>query len=265
MEKGARGAEKDYGINLTVKTAAQETSIPQQIAIVEEATREKYDAIVIAPGDSIELIPSLKKAFDAGIKIVNIDNRLDPAFMKKTGMEKVPFISVDNKAGARDAVTALVKGNAGNAQAILIEGIRTAANAEDRKNGAMEGFASQKGIQVVASESANWKIDEAHDLVARLLKKFPGTRYIFCANDMMALGVIRLLGETGRKDISVGGFDALPQALDALKAGTLAITVDQKPAAQGRLGMEYALKLIAGESVPAETLLETMVIASAGK
>ena len=31
------------------------------------------DAIVIAPGDSLELIPVLKKARDAGIEVINID------------------------------------------------------------------------------------------------------------------------------------------------------------------------------------------------
>lgn len=260
MEKGARYAETQAGIRLTVKTAAQETSIPQQIAIVEESVREKYDAIVIAPGDSVELIPALKKARDARIPVVNIDNRLDPAFMKKFGMSDVPFISVDNRSGARDAVSFLIKGNSGPAKAILVEGIRAAANAEDRKNGALEAFRQKPEITVVASESANWKIDEAHDLVAGLLKKHPGTRYIYCANDMMALGAIRHLEETGRKDVLVGGFDALPQAMSAMKSGRLAVTVDQNPSAQGRLGVEYAIKLIKGETVPAETMLATTII-----
>ncbi len=265
MEKGARLAEKEQGIRLTVKTAAQETSIQQQIAIVEESIREKYDAIVIAPGDSVELIPALKKARDAHILVVNIDNRLDPAFMKKFGMEDVPFISVDNRAGARNAAAALIRGNKDPAQALLIEGIRTASNAEDRKNGALEAFALHPEIKLVASESANWKIDEAHDLVARLMQRFPGTRYIFCANDMMALGAIRYLDESGRADVLVGGFDALPQALTAMKAGKLAVTVDQNPVAQGRLGVEYALKLLKGETVPALTVLNTSVITRAGE
>lgn len=260
MEKGARFAESQAGIRLTVKTAAQETSIPQQIAIVEESIREKYDAIVIAPGDSVELIPALKKAREARIPVVNIDNRLDPAFMKKFGISDVPFISVDNKSGAREAVSFLVGGNAGPAKAIIVEGIRAAANAEDRKNGALEAFRRKPEITVVASESANWKIDESHDLVARLLLKYPSTRYIYCANDMMALGAIRHLEELGRKDVLVGGFDALPQALSAMKAGKLRVTVDQNPSAQGRIGVEYAVKLIRGGTVPSETMLATSVI-----
>jgi len=82
MEKGARRAEKDLNIALKVKTAAQETSIEQQIQLVEDLVAAKVDAIVIAPGDSQRLVPTLKKAADAGINIVNIDNRLDPQTVK---------------------------------------------------------------------------------------------------------------------------------------------------------------------------------------
>lgn len=62
MEKGARKAENEFGINLIVKTGAKETSIEQQIAIVEELINSKVDAIVIAPGSSTDLIPVLKKS-----------------------------------------------------------------------------------------------------------------------------------------------------------------------------------------------------------
>jgi ribose transport system substrate-binding protein len=67
MEKGARKAEQENAVELLVKTATQETSIEQQIQIVDEMITAKVDAIVIAPGDSLRLVPILKKAQDAGI------------------------------------------------------------------------------------------------------------------------------------------------------------------------------------------------------
>ncbi|MGB0670283.1 MAG: substrate-binding domain-containing protein, partial [Rhodospirillales bacterium] len=75
MEEGARRAEKDFGIELIVRTAAEETSIAQQIDIIDQLARSKdVDAIVVAPGDSVRLIPALKMAADSGIAVVNIDN-----------------------------------------------------------------------------------------------------------------------------------------------------------------------------------------------
>jgi len=100
MEKGARKAEKELGINLIVKTGAQETSVEQQITIIEELIKEKIDVILIAPADSVQLIPVLKKAQDAGIKIINLDNQLDAQSMEKVGLTNVPYISVDNVKGA---------------------------------------------------------------------------------------------------------------------------------------------------------------------
>ena len=51
IEKGARRAEQEFGVDLQVKTGSQETAIEQQIQIVEELIELKVDAIVITPGD----------------------------------------------------------------------------------------------------------------------------------------------------------------------------------------------------------------------
>ena len=110
MEKGARKAQQETHIDLLVRTATQETSIEQQIQLVANEIQDKIQAIVIAPGDSTRLVPILKRAQDAGILIVNIDNRLDRASMAAEGMKPVPFISVDNEKGAFQATRFVVAG-----------------------------------------------------------------------------------------------------------------------------------------------------------
>ncbi len=65
MELGARQAAAEDGADLVVKTASKETSIDQQVGIIDALVRDKVAAIVIAPGDSVRLIPPLKKAQDA--------------------------------------------------------------------------------------------------------------------------------------------------------------------------------------------------------
>ena len=190
MEKGAREAEMEFGINLIVKTGAQETSIDQQITIIEELITQDVDAILIAPADSVQLIPVLKRAQDAGIIIVNIDNQLDAKASEQAGLVDVPFISVDNEQGAYLSAQYLSQNISEPTQAIIIEGIVTAQNGQDRKNGAMRAFDENPNIEVVASQSANWKIDEAHDVAAELFIKYPDVKLVFCANDMMAFGVI---------------------------------------------------------------------------
>jgi len=260
MERGAREAAQDFDLNLLVRTAAQETSVEQQIVIVEDLAADGVDAIVIAPGDSVRLIPPLKAAQDQGIVVVNIDNRLDPGYAAKLGLDRVPFISVDNEQGAYLSARTLVASASGSLQAAILEGIPTAANAQARKRGAARAFAEVPGVDLVASRPANWKIDEGYAVTGGLLRDYPSLDVLFAANDMMALGALQRLREMGRQDVRVAAYDALAEARDAVRAGRLVATVDQKADRQGYLGVEYAVRLMAGETVPAETYLEIELV-----
>jgi len=260
MERGARLAEKELGISLLVKTAAQETSIQQQISIVDELIRMKVDAIVIAPGDSIELIPVLKQAQDEGIIVINIDNRLDPEYSKLTGLSNVPFISVDNKRAAYFSAKTLADKIKEPSSVAIIEGIRRASNAQERKNGAIAAFDEQPLANIVAMETANWKIDEAFEVSKQIFNKHSDIKALFCANDMMALGAIKYLQSTGRNDVLVAGFDALEQAKSAIRAGKLVATVDQQAAEQGYQGILFAHRALAAEKLPKLMYIDTKIL-----
>ena len=260
MERGARRAEKELGITLKVKTAAQETSIEQQIQLVEDLIAEKVDAIVIAPGDSQRLVPALKKATDAGIKVVNIDNQLDVATVKQAGLPPIPFVSVDNVAGAYKAGQYLVKGITAPTELAMLEGIRSADNARQRAQGARQAFAENKQIKIVASETANWKIDEAYTVTKEIFTKHPGIQLVFAANDMMAIGAIKYLQETGKTQVKVAGYDALAEALTEIKAGHLLATIDQQASEQGYQGIALANRLTHGSTVPEVTLIDTRLV-----
>jgi len=259
MEQGAREAADALGADLVVRTGAQETSIEQQVAIVDELIATDVSAIVIAPGDSVRLIPAVQRAREAGIVVVNIDNRLDPAFLARAGIADVPFVSVDNEAGALLATGRLVAGAGTPAAAFVLEGIRGADNAEARRRGAVRGFQAA-GVPVVASESADWKIDEAYDVTKRVMIDHPEITLVFAANDMMALGASRYLRDAGRFDVRVAGFDALDEARQAIATGELQATVDQQADRQGYTGVDYALRLLRGESVPPVTMIDVIIV-----
>ncbi len=260
MEKGARRAEKELGVDLQVKTAAQETSIEQQIQIVEDMMAAKVDAIVIAPGDSQRLVPILKKAIEGGIKVVNLDNRLDPIAIQQANLAPIPFISVDNEKGAYGAVKFVVNTVNTPTEAAILEGIRSADNARQRMEGAKRAFAENPEIKLVASESANWKIDEAYTVSQQMFTKNPNIQLIFAANDMMGLGVLKFLQEAGKSDVQVVAYDALAEAVAEVKAGRLAVTVDQQAAEQGFQGVALAVRLLKGESVPDVLLIDTRLV-----
>jgi len=260
MEKGARKAQQETDIDLQVMTASQETSIEQQIQLVENQIEAKVDAIVIAPGDSQRLVPVLKKAQDAGITIVNIDNRLLPEAVEASQMKPVPFISVNNERAAYQSAKFLVDTVNQPTEAVIIEGIRSADNANKRLHGAEKAFKENSKIKLVAKETANWKIDEAYAVAQHVFGDHPKIKLVFCANDMMAIGVIKYLQDEHRQDVLVAGFDALEEAKNAIHQGKMLVTIDQQASQQGYQGVMTALQLLRKETVPLEVEIEAKAI-----
>lgn len=260
IEKGARRAEKEFGIELQVKTGSEETAVEQQIQIVEDFIQAHVDALVIAPADSQRLVPVLKKAQDAGIVIINIDNRLDADVVASQHMKPPPFISVDNVAGSYRSAKFVADEVKAPAEAAIIEGIRSTENAHARLLGATRAFAENPKIHLVEQESAHWKIDEGHDVAKRIFAEHPGVTVLFCANDMMAIGAVKYLQDSGRKNVRVAGYDAIDEARAAIKSGLMAASIDQQAGLQGYQGVALAVRALKGEALPPVTLVEARLV-----
>ncbi|MCX7174099.1 MAG: substrate-binding domain-containing protein [Proteobacteria bacterium] len=260
MAKGARLAQQETGIDLQIKTATPETSVEQQIRIIDGQIKAHVNAIVISPVDITQLVPVLKRAQDAGIKIVNIDERLHPDALAANRMKPVPFVGVDSEQAAYLAARFIADQVKLPTEAAIIEGIPGTNTAMDRKRGVERAFGQNSKLRVVATGVANWKADEAYELARSLFKAHPKIGVVYCANDMMAIGLIKYLQESGRTKVLVGGFDALDQARDAIRAGQMAATVDQRADRQGYLGVVNALKLIRAEAVPDVVLIDTALV-----
>jgi len=263
MVDGAEDGAADLGASIEVAAPDFETSIDQQIAIVDRLIEQKVDGILLAPADSIRLIPALKRAEAAGIPVVNIDNPIDARAAADAGLKPIPVITVDNQDAAYQAVKAVLAGfepGRRSIKAAIIEGIRGADNGEARKAGALKAFGEDKRVTLVASETALWERDRGERVAADIIAQVPDLDLLFCANDNMALGALPALAMAGATKVKVVGYDALPEALDAVRGGTLAATVDQRAARQGRMGVEYLLRRLRGESVPLETLIDVRIV-----
>ena len=74
--------------------------IARQINLIDQMIEQRVSALVVAPADSKAIVPVCKKALDAGIVVVNIDNKLDADALKEKGVA-IPFVGPDNRKGAR--------------------------------------------------------------------------------------------------------------------------------------------------------------------
>jgi ribose transport system substrate-binding protein len=246
MDEGAKAyaAENSDKFTLISQGTQSETDIDGQIDLVKNMIAQEVDAIVIAPADSQALVAPLKEAADAGIKLVNIDVKLDDTALADAGLD-IPFVGPDNVEGARlsGLVLADVLGEGG--KVVIIEGISGAANAQQRKEGFDKAVEEGK-LDLIASQTANWETDEANTVFTNLLSANPDIQGVMCANDSMALGVIAALETANNTDIKVVSFDNVPEVAPYLETGQLLATLDQFGNSQAQFGIENALALLSG-------------------
>jgi len=253
MASGAEAhqAASDGKFELIVNGIKDERDLGRQVALVEEAMAQKVDAIVIAPADSKALVPVLKRAMDAGIVVVNIDNRLDADVLAEEEAV-IPFVGPDNRAGARRVGEALVATLAAGDQVAILEGITTSFNGQQRKLGFEEALQAG-GIEIVASQSAEWETSKADAIVRALLISHPELDAIVACNDSMALGALAAVRNAGQEGkIKIVGFDNITAVREAIRAGEILATADQHGDQLAVYGIDVAMEILAGKTAGAD-------------
>ena len=76
---------------------------------------------------------------------------------------------------------------------------------------------------------------------------------IICENDDMALGALSACKAAGRTDIVIGGVDGLDDAVAAVKAGELGVSVLQDSQGQGAGAVDVAVQIVNGEDYEKDT------------
>ncbi|KPY98180.1 Periplasmic binding protein/LacI transcriptional regulator [Pseudomonas syringae pv. lapsa] len=250
MEDGAKAYQKEHAteFDLISNGIKDESDTSAQIRIVEQMIASNVNALVIAPADSKALVPVLKKATDAGIKVVNIDNQLDVDVLKSKSLQ-IPFVGPDNRKGAKLVGDYLAKKLTAGDEVGIIEGVSTTNNAQQRTAGFKDAMDEAK-MKVVSTQSGNWEIDKGNAVASAMLNEYPNLKALLAGNDSMALGAVsavRAAGKAGK--VMVVGYDNINAIKPMLKDGRVLATADQYAAKQAVFGIEAALKLVKGEKV----------------
>jgi ribose transport system substrate-binding protein len=250
MEDGAKDYQKQHSadFDLISNGIKNESDTAAQIDIVNQMIVKKVDALVIAPADSKALASVLKKAMDAGIKVVNIDNQLDVDVLKTKGME-VPFVGPNNRKGAKLVGDYLAKQLTAGDQVGIIEGVPTTTNAQQRTAGFKDAMDAAQ-MKIVSTQSGNWEIDKGNAVASAMLNEYPNLKALLAGNDSMALGAVsavRAAGKAGK--VQVVGYDNIKAIQPMLKDGRVLATADQFAARQAVFGIDTALKMVKGEKL----------------
>ncbi len=245
MAHGAKAhqAQNVATYDLIVNGIKNETDLGEQVSLVEQMIASGVNAIVIAPADSKALVSVLKRAVAAGIKVVNIDNRLDAAVLKDAGLT-IPFVGPDNRAGAA-AVGRVLAGKLQRGDEVaIIEGIPTADNGRQRRLG-FEDAVKEAGLKLISVQSGQWEMEAANTITGALLNAHPNLKGIFCGNDSMALGTAAAIQANGRRGkVLVAGFDNIKAIRPLLESGAVVATAEQHADQLAVHGIQAALEML---------------------
>ena len=253
MADGARKHQAAHAADydLVVNGIKNETDLAEQVGLVEQMVARGAQALVIAPADSKALVPALRRAREAGVLVVNIDNRLDAAALAEAGLQ-IPFVGPDNRAGARAVGAALAARLKPGDPVAIIEGITTAFNGQQRRLG-FEDAVQAAGLKLAGVQSGQWEMDKANTVAAALLAEHPELKALLCANDSMALGAVAAVQAAGRQgQVLVAGFDNIAAVRPLLADGRVAATADQHADQLAVFGIEAALQMLKGQAAAAD-------------
>jgi ribose transport system substrate-binding protein len=247
MEAGAREHQRQNAdrYRLLVNGIANERDLAEQVAIIDQMIVSGADALVIAPADSKAVVPAVVRAQRAGLFVVNIDSRLDRAVLGQYAA-RIPFVGPDNRAGAAKVGAVLAQQLKPGDQIAVLEGVTTADNSIERRNGLLDA-ARGAGLKVVTVQSGEWDQTRADALTSAILISYPELKAVMCANDSMALGAAAAVGRSGRgREVKVTGFDNIRAIRPLLVSGAVTATADQHGDQLAVFGIDYALQALAG-------------------
>lgn len=225
----------------------------REIEILKKFVADKVDAIIVAPSDG-DLGPQMTKiAEDAGIPLVYVNNF--PSNQSELPATQALVASDEKESGTLQA-REVCRRLKGKGDVVVLMGQLFHAAARMRTEDVDEVFATDacKEMRIVERQAAYWSTQFGEAQMQEWLRA--GVRFdaVIANNDDMAVGAIKAIKASGRplNGIVVAGVDATKDALAAIQAGDMQITVLQSASGQGAMAIDVALKLAKGEKLPRE-------------
>jgi ribose transport system substrate-binding protein len=242
LEAGLREGATQRGYELIVQ--AGEFDIARQKAQVEDFIVRKVSAIIVCPCDSKSIGTSIQAANDAGIPVFTAD-----IAVLAQGPKVVCHVASDNVAGGRLAAEAMIQALGGRGKIAIIDHPEVESVIQ-RVSGFEEGIAQATDLKIVTKLPGRGTKDMAFRTAEDILQAYPDLNGIFGINDDSALGALAAVEKAGKLGrVTIVGFDAVPEARQAIGAGRIYADVIQQPLVIGRTTIEAVADYMAGKSV----------------
>ena len=242
LGEGYETLAEAQGVEFVYQAAQSEGDQLGQLSIAENLITQGFDALLFSPQTDANLLPAAEAAVAQDIPVINVNDAIIPSaehyvgnVQRDNGVRVAQWFLENRPDGGKVAV---IEGQPG----VFAAGQRTAGFTETIAEGPFE---------VVASVPANWSREEAFNAASTILQQHPDLVGFYANNDGMALGIVEAVAAAGLSDgVAVFGTDGISDAYASIRDGGLTGTVDSFPVLTGEVGMEVALRLLAGQDLP---------------
>lgn len=254
---GFEDEAKKLGMVPTMYSAGGYGNVNKQVSQLEDAIAAGYDGIVLHATSGSALVPSVKKALEAGIYVSTEHSPLSEAI--------VPNVWEGPAEAGRVLAMYMANDIGGAGKVLLING----------PPGQMESLAEEEGMVWVFDNFypeiqyvREWPAPEVAQLLKvteDLLTANPDTKAIYNWGGPYIEGVVEALKAAGLEpgEIKVYTSYAMPSTGDALMEGWVECMTVGAPLAVGRMSAQNMAKMLRGETVPLEINVPQVAVTKA--
>ena len=253
LRNGIQSHADANGISVQIEDA--QNDVAKQLDQINNFIASGVDAIVVNPVDTSATQAMTDAAAAAGVPLVYVNRQPINLDTLPDNQAFVASNEVDSGTLETIEVCRLLKEKGkDNANVYVMMGELSNQAAVQRSQDIHDVVAAGKcavTLNIIDQQTANWSRDQAQSLMTNWLSTNTAFDGVIANNDEMAIGAIQAMKAAGisMEEVIVGGVDANQDALAAMQAGDLDVTVFQDASAQGSGSLDAAVKLAKGEAV----------------
>lgn len=228
--------------------------VATQLNQVLDLIEKKVDYIILGPLDALASVPALEKAHEAGIPVIIIGNDIDEKYWDLVAGIRV----IDDRDLGRSAaeIMADVLKDKDSKKIFVVDGL-AGQPAVTLRWEEMTPVFEREGIEVVASEYADWDMVKAIAVTEDMVTRFPNIDAVLSIDGSMTAGVVQVLEESGMEDTPIVGLGGTAAELELLKEGKIVGTACQSPGMNAEDAMDAIEALERGEEIAKRATVNT--------
>jgi inositol transport system substrate-binding protein len=238
---------KSYPDGVQLQFEDARSDVVKQLSQVESFISQKVDAIVVNPVDTAATKKITEAAVKAGIPLVYVNRRPDDLNLPK-GV--VTVASNDLEAGQMQ-MQYLAEKMGGKGDIVILLGDLANNSTTNRTKGVKEVLTKYPNIKIEQEQTGVWSRDKGMTLVNDWLTQGRKFDAVVSNNDEMAIGAAMALQQAGvaKGSVLIAGVDGTPDGLNAVKKGSLLVSVFQDAKGQADGSIDTAVKMVKNEPV----------------